>query len=490
MSEPRDDGKIAADIRTLERMGYAQELLRRMGGFSNFAISFSIICILAGGVTSFAQGFCAVGGAAVGIGWPIVCLFALTVAATMGQVASAFPTAGGLYHWAAILGGRGWGWITAWFNLLGLITVLAAINSGAIDFTAGWCGAELSYETRLGAVAALTLVQALFNHYGIRTTTRLTDFSGYWILLVAAVLTAALLVSAAAFDFERLVTLTNYSGPRGGDTWPENQRLLVVFVLGFLLPAYTLTGFDASAHVAEETVGAAREVPRAILRSVWVSGLFGWIMLCAVVLAMPDLDAAAGEGGNAFTWTVKQALPSGFALALLAGISLAQFLCGLATVTSASRMMYAFARDGGLPFSRTLRQVSERHRSPSWAIWVTAVLAIAFAAIPYSAVAASCTVLLYVSYVLPTLLGLLNYRRTWTRMGPWNLGCWYRPLGVMALLGSVGLLLIGAQPPNEIVGPIVGGFSLLLIVGWFGYARKHFPGPPQRLLDYEHAEKA
>ncbi|HND56238.1 MAG TPA: hypothetical protein PLV92_27665, partial [Pirellulaceae bacterium] len=105
---------IADDVRTLERLGYAQELARRMSGFSNLAISMSIICILAGGITSFHLGYASVGGAAIGIGWPLACLFSLIVALTMGQVASSFPTAGGLYHWSAILGGRGWGWATAW----------------------------------------------------------------------------------------------------------------------------------------------------------------------------------------------------------------------------------------------------------------------------------------------------------------------------------------------------------------------------------------
>src|SRR5215471_3897620 len=119
----RDD-----DTDRLHALGYAQELSRRLDAFSNFAISLSIICILSGGVTSFHLGLCGVGGASIGLGWPLVCLFALAIAATMAQVASAFPTAGGLYHWAALLGGRGWGWATAWFNLLGLITVLAAIN--------------------------------------------------------------------------------------------------------------------------------------------------------------------------------------------------------------------------------------------------------------------------------------------------------------------------------------------------------------------------
>src|SRR6516165_2510182 len=138
MSESADEARTRADDeRTLNRLGYAQELQRSMSGFSNLALSMSVICILAGGVTSFHVGLCGVGGAAIGLGWPLVCLFALAVAATMGQIASAFPTAGGLYHWAAILGGRGWGWATAWFNLAGLVTVLAAINVGTYEFIWG-----------------------------------------------------------------------------------------------------------------------------------------------------------------------------------------------------------------------------------------------------------------------------------------------------------------------------------------------------------------
>src|SRR3954447_20042861 len=107
MDPSAEEGKqIAEDVRTLQRFGYAQELARCLGAFSNFALSLSIICILSGGLTSFHLGFCATGGAAIGLGWPLACLFSLAVAITMGQVASAFPTAGGLYHWAAILGGR------------------------------------------------------------------------------------------------------------------------------------------------------------------------------------------------------------------------------------------------------------------------------------------------------------------------------------------------------------------------------------------------
>ena len=123
----------ATDAEQLQKLGYAQELRRRMGAFSNFAISFSTICILAGGITSLQLGVGAVGGAAAGVVWPVGVAFSLIVALCMAQVASAFPTAGGLYHWSSILGGKGWGWATAWFNLGGLVFVTAAVNVGSLQ---------------------------------------------------------------------------------------------------------------------------------------------------------------------------------------------------------------------------------------------------------------------------------------------------------------------------------------------------------------------
>lgn len=507
-----------SDEAELERLGYRQELQRRMSGFSNFAISLSIICILAGGVTSFAQGFCAVGGAAIGIGWPLCCLYSLIVAATMGQVASAFPTAGGLYHWAAILGGRGWGWLTAWFNLAGLVCVLAAINAGLVDFVGSafgpdifsamiacvarltWTNADVVIfsgppdphvcpsDLRTLLVGLITLIQAALNHRGIRLTSRLTDFSGWWILGISAVLVAVLIPAALdpagnGVEWARLVTVTNFSGLAGGNVLPESNSLSYLFVLGLLLPAYTITGFDASAHVAEETVGASAEVPRGIVRSVLVSGLAGWVMLSVVVLAMPNLSAAATQGGRVFSWTLEQSAPIGFAKPLLCCIAVAQFLCGLATVTSASRMTFAFARDGGLPGSIWLRQVNPKFGTPVWSIWFVAFAAILLTAcVHYAAIAAVCAVLLYVSYVLPTALGVVSFGRRWTKLGPWHLGKWYRPLAVIATLGTCGLLVIGVQPPNEIALKIIGGLLAVLAIRWFLWDRQRFVGPPEVLL--------
>lgn len=493
---------IADDVQTLHQLGYAQELLRRMGGFSNFAISFSIICIIAGGITSFQMGLSGVGGAGIGIGWLFGCLISLVVALTMGQIASAFPTAGGIYHWASILGGRGWGWAAAWLNLIGLVTVLAAINVGAYLFTMTALGplfgvhlAKMSPGDAMTAqiigVTLITTTHALFNHLGIRVTTILTDFSGYLILFVSVVLTIAMLAYAPSIDIARLYTFTNYSGAKGGGVWPESSSMGYVFLLGLLLPAYTVTGFDASAHTSEETVNAANNVPRGIVRAVAISGVFGWIMLSAIVLAIPDMDAAAAKGPDAFFWIVEQVLPRPFAVALYIGIAIAQYLCGLATVTSASRMMYAFARDGGLPFSDKLKAVSPKYRTPVTATWTSAILCIAFTVYTpvYSTITAVCIIFLYISYVMPTIVGIYAHGRTWTKMGPWSLGGLYKPIAVLSVIGCTLLIFVSVQPPNDKALYITLGALALTAVIWFAAESRRFKGPPTGIMNSEQIAK-
>src|SRR5262245_32700420 len=169
------------DVKQLHGMGYAQELSRRMGAFQNFAISFSIICILAGGITAFPLSLSAAGGASLGYGWPLACLFALIVATSLGQVASAYPTAGGIYHWSSMLGGKGWGWAAAWFNLAGLLFVVSSVNFGVFLlfrdlFLGNVLGMNVSSWTTQAAfdsgwwiqtifITIITATQALLNHY-------------------------------------------------------------------------------------------------------------------------------------------------------------------------------------------------------------------------------------------------------------------------------------------------------------------------------------
>jgi amino acid transporter len=487
-----------ADVKELHSLGYAQELSRRMSGFSNFAISFAIICIVAGGITAFGTGLSAAGGASIGIGWPVGSLFAFIVALAMAQIASAYPTAGGLYHWSSILGGRGWGWATAWFNLLGLVFVVASVDVGLFFLLNGLIltpllGLDLTQigNTELfGApfnipqfiiVSLIVVTQALFNHFGIRVTTMLTDFSGYLIFATAIILTISLLAFAPSLDFSRLFTFTNNTGDPGAGVWPRTDGMVTAFLLGLLLVCYTITGFDASAHTSEETRDAARIVPRGMLQAVFWSGLFGYIMVCSFVLAMPSVEEGAAQGWGVFNWLLAgSGMPAFLRVLLSIGIVASNYLCALAGLTSLSRMTFAFARDGGLPFSNALKTVSAVYRTPVVAIWVGAALTIigTLYAPAFVVLAAGCAVFLYLSYAMPIAAGLLQEGKTWTHKGPFNLGGFSKIVAVLAILGALILAWVGMQPPNEKVLYVGVGLAVVMVMFWFAVERKRFEGPP------------
>jgi amino acid transporter len=472
------------DVKVLHSMGYAQELERRMSRFSNFAISFSIICILSGGINSLGQGLSGVGGASVGIGWPLGTFISGVFAVALAQISSAYPTAGGLYHWGSILGNRGWGWLTAWLNLLGLVTVLGAINVGTWTFFVGAFGPMLGLENvyiqQLIFMILITASQALINHRGIRLTSILTDFSGYLIFFGSIALAVALFAYAKGYDFSRLWTFSNYSGDAGGGVWPQTDSTPFLFLLGLLLPIYTITGYDASAHTSEETVKAAHNVPRAMVGSVWWSGVFGWLFLIAVVIAIPNMDQAAGQGWNVFFWTMDQTLPGTLKLVLYLVILVAQYLCGLATVTSVSRMIFAFARDGGLPGSGALKTVSPKFRTPVAAIWTGATLAVLFTAYAdlYTVIVSVTVIFLFLSFTVPITLGLIAFRKTWTQMGPWDIGNWYRVFAVLSIISMVLIFVVGIQPPNDKALWITLTFLGITAIVWFAFERRRFQGPP------------
>jgi amino acid transporter len=485
------------DVKVLHGMGYAQELQRSMSRFSNFAISFSIICILSGGINSFPQATSSIGGAGAGIGWIVGCAISGFFAIAMAQIASAFPTAGGLYHWASILGNRFTGWLTAWLNLLGLITVMGAINIGTSLFFYGTFGAGMTTDgvaspgQVVGFVAIITVLQALLNHFGIRLTTMLTDASGFLIFGATAVLVVACLAFAPSLDFSRLWTFTNYSGEAGGNVFPQSDSMGYLFLLCLLLPVYTITGYDASAHTSEETLKAAHSVPRAIVSSVLWSSLAGWVMLCAIVLAIPDLAIGAKQGWAVFFETMNAVLPGWLKQLLYLAILISQFLCGLATVTSASRMLFAFSRDGGMPVgSASLAKVSPTYRTPVNAIWTASILEIIYVFLAqfisiggtniYTIVVNSTLVFLFLSFTVPIVLGGVAFGTSkWPKAGPWDLGAGvFKLFCVLSVIGMAIIFYIAIQPPNDYVLGITIGFIILTAVLWFAFENRRFQGPP------------
>ncbi|GHC64974.1 amino acid permease [Neogemmobacter tilapiae] len=508
------DKDKSEDKKLLHDMGYAQELSRSMSRFSNFAISFSIICILSGGINSLGQATSGAGGAAIGLGWPLGVLISGVFALCLAQISSAYPTAGGLYHWGSILGNRFTGWLSAWLNLLGLVTVLGAINVGTYYFFFGAFGAYFGMEdtltTRVAFVGVLTGVQALINHYGIGLTAKLTDFSGFLILATSAVLAVVCLISADTLEFSRLWTFGNYTGTEGASgVWPVAVGGGMAFLLGLLLPVYTITGYDASAHTSEETLKASISVPKGMVSSVIWSGLFGWIMLCSFILMLPNMDDAAKQGWNVFFWGMDAQVDPTLKMVLYVLIFVAQCLCGLATVTSASRMLFAFARDNGVPgISKSLATVNPKLRTPVAAIWTASILAVLFvwltsmvtiAGTPAYSIVVSCTVIfLFLSFALPIGLGLFTIGGPkWPVMGIWNMGIgMYKLVAVLSLISMALIFFIGIQAPNDWALEITVGFIALALVIWVAIENRRFEGPPmgdrikQRQAMIAAAEKA
>ena len=489
------DADKKEDMKVLHGMGYAQELSRGMSKFSNFAISFSIICILSGGINSFAQATGSIGGAGAGIGWIVGCCVSGFFAVAMAQIASAYPTAGGLYHWGSILGNRFVGWVTAWLNLLGLITVMGAINIGTAFFFQGTFGSLVGMTTDpvhiVLFVAIITILQAIINHLGIRLTALLTDWSGYIILATTVVLVVALLIFAPTHDWSRLWTFTNNSGDAGGGVFPQSDNLVYLFSLCLLLPIYTITGYDASAHTSEETKNAAMSVPKGIINAVVISSLAGWVMVMAIMIAIPDMAAGAKQGWGVFFATMTAVLPGWLVQLLYFFILITQFLCGLATVTSTSRMLFAFNRDGGLPLvSKWVAGVSTRFRTPVAAIWTGAILEILFVWLAqtvsvggtniYTITVNATLIFLFLSFTVPIAAGFFAIGTSkWPTMGPWNIGTtMYRLFAILSVLGMILIIYIAIQPPNQNVLWITLAFLVLAAIVWFGFENRRFQGPP------------
>ena len=487
------------DKKALHHFGYAQQLLRDMGGFSNFAISFSIISILTGAVTLYGTGLQRGGPAVMGIGWPLVTFFVLFVAASMAELASAIPTSGALYHWAALLGGARWGWATGWLNLVGLVATIAGIDYGCSLFLTPLLGMAATTQNNMIVFAVILLTQALLNHVGIRAVARLNDLSAVYHIGGVALIVGGLAFFATKHPISYLYTVPfTFQDMTGHPYW-------YVFMSGLLLAQWTYTGYDASAHTIEETRDARVRAPWGIFLSVAVSGFFGYLLIAFVTLAIKDLPATAAAE-NPFRYVFDQAFPnSSFPLVVMWVVTLAQWFCGLACVTSTSRMMFALSRDKGMPLSHLWSSVSHRFRTPAAAVWLSASLAFLLPCLLvailaarhkmedfstlYTAVTGISTIGLYLSYGIPLLLKLrATQQGIWgpRTNGPWNLGSWSVPVNLIAVLWIAFITVLFVLPPNELTGYIFGGTLIALLTYYLIAVRGKFRGPiPQAISEAE-----
>jgi len=533
----RDD-VIQQDVQDLHKLGYAQELFRTMGGFSNFAISFSIISILTGAVILYDYGLAWAGTAAVLIGWPLVTAFVLPIAASMSEIASAYPTAGGLYYWASRMKNKNWGWWTAWLNLIGQFAIVAGIAYAAAQFlnvslvTPLLSNVGIDYGNTtvilangdvpilsgaLVTMGVLLVICLALNIAGINLVALLNQVSVWWhIAIVAAVVVLVFLAGKpdasglTLFKVEPLDTAGSWAnnfGPISLSYGAAATYPLVAALFFSLLQAnWTYTGYDASAHVAEETVGARVASAWGLFLSVAVSAVVGYVFLLALTTHLPNLstlfpkDFATADpntystyyfgGGYAVFETLKYNLAALGEL-LAAGIAIAMSFCTLSSVASAGRMLFAFSRDDGVPGSAMLKKVSHRYRTPVNSLVAIVIVAFLFTVAAFYVgglggpggggiaiviITAISTIFLYAAYGIVIYLGATT--TDWLKERVWSLGRWSKLSAWVAIFWIVVLMILFTFPTSgNISWPFMAGTVLLLVVYYFGWARAGFKGP-------------
>lgn len=513
-------GGAKTDTEKLHELGYAQELKRGMGAFSNFAVSFTIISILSGCLTLFGFGMLAGGPAASAYGWPLVGIMVTFVALAMAEICSSYPTAGGLYYWSAKIApknGAAWAWFTGWFNLLGQVAVTAGIDFGLAAFVCAFLNIAFDVEvTRLILVGTYTLVLAIhgvMNTFGIKLVALLNDVSVWWHVAGVLVIFGILFVVpdhhtsfGTIFSFKASTDPNNLfpAGFINGTGFSNGifGSTIYVFLIGMLLAQYTLTGYDASAHMTEETHQADISGPRGVYKSVVISVIFGYILLLGVWHAVQGSTGFANAlGFQLATGNVAapaqiflDAVGKNLTIFMLLVVIGAQFFCGMASVTANSRMIYAFSRDGAIPGSKFWHKINKRTRTPTNSIWFAVVGAWLLVApaywrgsiVAYFAVTSIAVVGLYIAYVMPTFLRLRAGDAF--KPGPWNLGKWSKLVGAIAVVWVVFICIMLMMPqfaPNggklidylnyaPIAVAIVIGFAGIY---WLVSARKWFKGP-------------
>lgn len=462
------------DQEDLGKFGYAQELIRTMGGFSNFAISFSIISILTGAVTLYGYGLEMGGPFEMSVGWPLATLFTLTVAASMAEMCSAYPTSGAMYHWAADLGGPIWGWFTAWLNIAGLIAAIAGINFSCAQFILPLLGVAQSNGNVFGMFAFILLTQALLNQFSVKWSAWLNDFS-VTVHILGVIVVVGMIFFFAPLQPVSFLTQTVNSNGRSPYWW--------AFLLGLLQAQWTYTGFDASAHMAEETEDPRRHAPWGIVLSVALSGIAGYLLIIGLTMAIPDIAKVLGakdSAGNSVPAAVAVLQISlgpraGNALAAMA--SMAMWFCGLSAITSASRTLFSLARDNGTPMSHSLKSVSAKHGTPIVAIWCVTLAALAAMAWSgaIAVVTSLSTVALYIAYLIPIILGVR--KKGWRKEAVWTLGKWGPTVNAIAIGYTVLVCFILVMPPNQLAGQTLVGVLCLLAVLYRVEAKKKYKGP-------------
>jgi amino acid transporter len=434
----------------------------------------------------------------------VISAFILVIGLCMSELVSAYPTSGGIYWWASKLGGVKAGYYTGWLNLTGLVAILASVAYGAaiylntfIDllsdsYATSFLGGNYLYQ-QFFWFALLMVVFTLLNIFSSHLLAVINNVSVWWHVAGTAIVVLVLIFGpdshqSLSFVFTERINNSGFAG--GAKFW------LYVLPLGFLLTQYTITGYDASAHLSEETQGAANSAARGIWQSILYSAIGGWILLLAFLFAATHVDNINSfdpkvnpYGGGSVIAILATALSPGL-LKLVIFISMSgQIYCSTACMTSTSRMLFAFSRDGAVPGSRLWSKVNA-NGTPRNAVLPALYKSPSGAPTAFYAVVSIGVLGLYLAFAIPIWL---RWRAgdAW-KPGPWTLGRKYKWMCLLAV-GEIVITSIYFILPFAPAGvPFADGFTwtavnyapivmvVLLVglwVGWHTTAKHWFTGP-------------
>jgi len=517
---------LTDDEKLLAKLGYKQDLNRSWSGFSNFAISFSIISILAGCFTNFGAGFNNGGPISISWSWPILSVFILIIGFTMSELVSAYPTSGGIYWWASKLGGPAAGFFTGWLNLIGLVAVTAGVSYGCATFidltistySESYAGSYSLTRVFIIFVVVLALAGAL-NIFSSHLMAVMNNVSVWWhVVGASAIVLILLLVPDQHQSFSYVFTERFNNSGFGNGATSTFAFFFAIVPFGFLLTQYTITGFDACAHLSEETSSASTAAAKGIWRSIFYSALGGYILLLCVVFAIPNASDGspdnAGVGGGGVAYIFTHSLGTNWATFVLFISASAQFFCATSCLTSASRMTFAFARDRGIPGSPIWSKLNA-NRVPAGAVIGVAVTS-AIVTLPalievnigteeaplivpvaFYAVTSIAVIGLYVAFAIPIWL---RWRMGDAfEVGAWNNGAKYKWMNLVAVIEIVVVSIYlmmpfvpGAVPFSDDFewkfvnyAPIVTLGALLGLTIWWKTSAKHWFTGPLHTIDDE-----
>ncbi|MGA2925885.1 MAG: amino acid permease, partial [Solirubrobacteraceae bacterium] len=457
----------ATDSSELAKFGYKQELDRSLGSFSSFAAGFSYISILTGVFELFAFGFLNAG-PAVWWSWLVVLAGQMAVALCFAEMAGQFPLAGSVYQWSKRIGADFVSWMTGWILIIGsIVTVAAVAVAWQVVLPQVWTKLQFigssanagSYSTPDGAKNALLLgailvvFATIINMMGVKVMARINNFG-----VMAELIGASILVILLVFHFHRGPGVVgNTLGTGAGHSW----GYFGAFLIGGIMSAYVMYGFDTAGTLAEETNDPRRNAPPAIIRALLAAATIGALLILFSLMSVKNIhDKNIGLYG--LPYIVKQALGKTLGNVFLIDSAIAITVCTLAVVTACIRMLFSMARDGRLPFGSSVARVSGTRKVPIVPALFVGIVSLILLAVNIANQSAFLTltsvaiIMFYIPYLGVTGSMLLRrLRGEWPRPehGPYfNMGRWGLPVNVFAVVYGAAIAFEIAWPRSVVYG--------------------------------------